>query len=139
MMRFLDFYLIIFLLINSCTYNTLIPGCIDPSAINYNQEADVNDGSCIYTTSSTCLSDPIFLECVFPIFEEHCINCHFHENPYGIMPLTNFTEIQDNIVNGTIIESIKREIGFMPKNGEKLSAEEILIIEKWYENGTLNN
>jgi hypothetical protein len=27
----------------------------------------------------------------------------------------------------------------MPKDGERLSAEHILIIEKWYENGTPNN
>ena len=55
------------------------------------------------------------------------------------MPLTNFAEIQDKIINGTIIESINRENGFMPKNGERLSAEQILIIEKWIENGTPNN
>ena len=55
------------------------------------------------------------------------------------MPLTNFAEIQDKIINGTIIESINREIGFMPKNGERLSAEQILIIAKWYENGAPNN
>jgi hypothetical protein len=55
------------------------------------------------------------------------------------MPLTNYEEIQEKVVNGKIIESINREVGFMPKNGEKLSAEEIIIIEQWYANGTPNN
>ena len=111
-MRFLSFYLITLLLITSCTYNEL----------------------------SICETDtPSFSHCVMPIFTDQCISCHFHNNPYAIMPLTNFTEIQDKIINGTIIESINREIGFMPKNGERLSAEQILIIEKWYENGTPNN
>jgi hypothetical protein len=31
----------------SCTYN--IPGCMDPTAINYNPAATVSDGSCTYT------------------------------------------------------------------------------------------
>jgi hypothetical protein len=55
------------------------------------------------------------------------------------MPLTNFQEIHDQVINGAIIESIKREVGFMPKNGERLTAEEILIIENWKENGAQNN
>ena len=55
------------------------------------------------------------------------------------MPLSNFQEIQYNVINGTVIESIKREVGFMPKNGERLSAEEILIIENWKENDAPNN
>ena len=96
--------------------------------------------SCTYNELSVCETEfPLFSECVMPIFTDHCIRCHFHENSFGIMPLTNFTEIQDKIINGTIIESINREVGFMPKNGEKLSVEEIIIIEQWYANGTPNN
>ena len=96
--------------------------------------------SCSYNELTVCeTNNPSFSECIMPIFSKHCVECHFHNNLYEIMPLTNFIEIQDKIINGTIIESINREIGFMPKNGERLSAEQILIIEKWYENGTPNN
>ena len=96
--------------------------------------------SCSYNELTVCeTNNPSFSECIMPIFSEHCIECHFHENSDGIMPLTSFTEIQDKIINGEIIESINQEIGFMPKNGERLSAEQILIIEKWYENGAPNN
>jgi|SaaInlStandDraft_2_1057019.scaffolds.fasta_scaffold09571_2 hypothetical protein len=109
-------FLLLFLL-SSCTYN----------------ELPISEVTICETNS------PSFLDCVLPIFEESCVECHFNNNSDGIMPLTNFTEIQDKVVNGTVIESINREIGFMPKNGERLSAEQILIIEKWYENGTPNN
>ena len=96
--------------------------------------------SCTYNELSICETDtPSFSHCVMPIFTDHCISCHFHENSYEIMPLTNFTDIQDKIIIETIIESINQEIGFMPKNGERLSAEQILIIEKWHENDTPNN
>jgi hypothetical protein len=55
------------------------------------------------------------------------------------MPLSNFQEIRDNVINGKVIESIKRKVGFMPTNGERLSTEEILIIENWKENDAPNN
>ncbi len=96
--------------------------------------------SCSYNELSLCETDnPSFADCVEPIFEKNCIGCHFQNNSDGIMPLTNFQEIQDKVINGTVIESIKREVGFMPKNGERLTAEEILIIEKWKNNGAPNN
>ena len=96
--------------------------------------------SCTYNELSICETDnPSFTDCVEPIFEKNCIVCHFQNNSNGIMPLSNFQEIQDNVINGTVIESIKREVGFMPKNKERLSAEEILIIENWKENDAPNN
>jgi len=95
--------------------------------------------SCSYNELSLCETDnPSFADCVEPIFEKNCIGCHFQNND-EIMPLTNFQEIQDKVINGTVIESIKREVGFMPKNGERLTAEEILIIENWKNNGAPNN
>ena len=96
--------------------------------------------SCTYNELSICETDnPSFTDCVERIFEKNCIGCHFQNNSNGIMSLSNFQEIQDNVINGTVIESIKREVGFMPKNGERLSAEEILIIENWKENDAPNN
>ena len=96
--------------------------------------------SCTYNELSVCETEnPSFNDCVEPIFVENCIACHFQNNSNGIMPLSNFQEIQDNVINGTVIESIKREVGFMPKNGERLTVEEILIIENWKENGAPNN
>ena len=96
--------------------------------------------SCSYNELSLCeIDNPSFTDCVEPIFEKNCIVCHFQNNSDEIMSLTNFQEIQDNVVNGTVIESIKREVGFMPKNEERLTVEEILIIENWKENGAPNN
>ena len=98
--------------------------------------------SCTYNELSICETDnPSFTDCVEPIFEKNCIGCHFQNNSDEIMPLTNFQEIQDKVINGTVIESIKGEVGFipMPYNGERLTVEEILIIENWKENGAPNN
>ena len=134
-MRF--FLILSLLVITSCTYDELLVGCMDSLALNYDPYAQVDDGSCILSDCE--VNSPSFTDCVEPIFEKNCIGCHFQNNSNGIMPLSNFQEIQYNVINGTVIESIKREVGFMPKNGERLSAEEILIIENWKENDAPNN
>ena len=97
--------------------------------------------SCAYNELTVCETDgPSFSECIMPIFTDNCISCHFYENPYGIMPLTNYTEIKDKIIIVTSsVLKFPNEPGFMPKSGERLSAKQILIIEKWYKNGTPNN
>ena len=96
--------------------------------------------SCTYHEISLCDTDePTYSDCVKPIFEEHCMGCHYSNNPEEIMVFSNFQVIQDKVINGTIIESLEREIGFMPKNGERLSSDKILIIKKWKENGAQNN
>lgn len=94
--------------------------------------------SCSYNELFLCETDnPSFTECVEPIFEKKCIECHYQNNSNEIMPLTNFQEIKYNVINGTVIESITT--GLMPQDGEKLSEEEILIIKNWKENGAPNN
>ena len=96
--------------------------------------------SCTYDKLSVCETDnPSFSECVEPIFMEHCVVCHFPENPDGILYLSYYLEIRDQVLNGNVIESIKRDVDYMPKGGSKLSAEQILIIENWKDNGAPNN
>jgi hypothetical protein len=96
--------------------------------------------SCTYHELSPCeTNEPTFSDCVKPIFEQNCMGCHSMGNPDGIMTLTNYQEIQDQVVNGTVIESLRRIDGFMPKFGERLSDEKIVIIENWKNNGALNN
>jgi len=134
-MRF--FLILSMLVITSCTYDELLVGCMDSLALNYDPYAQVDDGSCIFSDCE--VSSPSFTDCVEPIFIEHCWVCHFPSNPNGILSLSNYEEIRNQVLNGNVIESIKREVGFMPKNGERLTVEEILIIENWKENGAPNN
>ena len=98
-MKNLSFFLLFFL--SSCTYN----------------ELPISEITICETNS------PSFSDCVLPIFEESCVECHFNNNSDGIMPLTTYDEIQDKVVNGSVIESIKRSDGFMPKNGDRLSTD----------------
>ena len=71
----------------------LLPGCIDDSALNYNSEANLNDGSCIYpiygcmdqyacnynpeanTEDESCLYNDCNLDCGGESFIDECGEC----------------------------------------------------------------
>ncbi len=40
---------------DACTNTCQIPGCTDPDALNYDEDATVDDGSCAYETTTTVL------------------------------------------------------------------------------------
>ncbi|MFN0030840.1 MAG: T9SS type A sorting domain-containing protein [Flavobacteriales bacterium] len=42
---------------NGCIEDELVMGCTDPDAINYDPQAEINDGSCIYDISVGCTDD----------------------------------------------------------------------------------
>ena len=46
-------------LITSCKK----PGCIDPAAVNYDEEADSNDGSCVYDRDKFIGTYEMYQEC----------------------------------------------------------------------------
>jgi len=96
--------------------------------------------SCTWNEIFVCETNtPSYSACVKPIFDKNCLGCHATNNSAQIMPLSNYQEIRDEVVNGTVIESLRRASGFMPKSGERLSEEEIVIIENWKNNDSPNN
>ena len=127
-----------FLLLTSCTYNELVPGCTDPLAINYNQDAVINDGSCIL---DDCLSNqPSFVDCIKPIIDNHCMMCHSAGSADG--DLSTYESLRDFTVYGDLIGRISANENdplFMPLGNQKLSQIEIDILIKWKDNGAPNN
>ena len=95
--------------------------------------------SCTYHELSPCETNkPTFSDCVKPIFEQNCMDCHSS----NINRLTNYEEIKEAVLNGKVIESIEKEeneLGFMPLFNNKLTSQEIELIKNWKENGAPNN
>jgi hypothetical protein len=119
--------------VSSCTYNELITGCTDPTASNYDPNANIDNDLCIL---DLCLSEPSFLECVKPIIDNNCVSCHSYGGDAGFLLLTEYTFIIEAQNSGyDIVNSINTS---MPKGG-LMPQENINIIEKWFENGAENN
>lgn len=121
------FLIITFLLFNSC----------------YNDKEEV-----LYPVSfgadTTIISDVSYSEQVLPIFSENCFSCHGSTtfNTFGGgLNLEDFEILQLKVDDGELLKSIKHEsgVGRMPKNGRKLSDNQINSIEIWINEGALEN
>lgn len=86
------------------------------------------------------VAEPVFTtftKDVKPLISTYCANCH------TTGPQTLYTNYQNAVANIThILDRIQRQqgsAGFMPKNGTKLSDQEINLIKKWQADGLKEN
>jgi len=76
---------------------------------------------------------------VKPLFTTSCTPCHMASG-YNSLKLDQYTSSKNKITN--ILDRVKREqnaAGFMPSGGTKLSADKIALLEKWLDDGLLEN
>lgn len=87
---------------------------------------------------------------ILPLFEQACLNCHNPDKTKGGLDLSNFAGVmkggssgkivEPGDVSSTLIKLVKQTAEpKMPPEGEKLSAAQIDILEKWIEGGLLEN
>lgn len=78
---------------------------------------------------------------VAPIMNQYCVSCHSGTFASGGIPLDSYTSVKKYADNGQLLGSIQWASGYspMPKNGNKLSACRIDIIQKWISAGAPNN
>ena len=97
--------------------------------------------SCSYNEIDLCSTlTPSFSECVKPIIEENCVQCHRNNSSNGL--LQTYDQIKFYMDNGELLNRVQRDVdqqGIMPPSGQKLSNNEIQILINWSENGTPNN
>ena len=82
-----------------------------------------------------------FTNHIQPILQSSCVGCHSSATPSGGIALENYIQTQSQVANGKLLGSVKQEPGFsaMPKGGSKLTDCSINRIEKWINQGALNN
>lgn len=75
------------------------------------------------------------------IMQNNCVACHSAALSNGGVDLSNYTGVKNAGVSGTLIGTITHASGYspMPQGGNKLSDCEITQIQKWIDEGTLNN
>lgn len=136
--------------------NPIIPpisGCTNPDACNYNEIAEVDDGSCINPINEVCVS---FENDIQPIFNSNCTGCHgslgnldlgagvSHNNlvnviSSGYAPVLRVSS--GDTANSVLWHKVSGtgEYGDqMPQNGQ-LSQEDIDLIKNWIKEGAVNN
>lgn len=79
-----------------------------------------------------------------PILQTNCFACHSNSNYLnsgGGIKLENHADIKTMAESGKLMGAVKHESGFipMPKDGGKLTDCEINKLQKWVDNGILNN
>lgn len=89
-----------------------------------------------------------FEQQVLPILLNKCSECHGDENPEVRLTVVNYEELMQGSEFGIVvnpgdpassymIEMIT--LGEMPQDGERVTDEELSLIEAWIEEGALNN
>jgi WD40 repeat protein len=87
---------------------------------------------------------------VFPIFQQSCLNCHNPDKTKGGLDLSSFTSSLKGSSGGKIVEA--GDVGSplitavlqsgekkMPPEGDKLSGDQIAVLQRWIEGGLLEN
>lgn len=84
-----------------------------------------------------------FSHTITPILQT-CQSCHSNANAASSgsgIKLQNYSDIQTYVTNGKLMGAINHAGGYvpMPQGGGKLPDCEISQLQKWIDNGTLNN
>lgn len=94
-----------------------------------------NEGECD-------LNNVTFSQTVFPILQNNaCVGCHSGSAPSGGVLLDSYNSVAAAATSGKLMGAIRHLSGYapMPPSGTKISQCHIDQIQKWIDNGTLNN
>jgi len=95
--------------------------------------------------STTCdLSNVTFAATVTPILQASCYSCHSNSNAAksgGGIKIQNYADVLILANNGKLMGTVTHASGYqaMPQGGGKLTDCEINQLQKWIDNGKLNN
>lgn len=95
--------------------------------------------------STSCdLTNVTFAATVTPILQASCFSCHSNSNAAnsgGGIKVQNYADVLTIVKNGKLMGAVNHSNGYqaMPKGGGKLTDCEINQLQKWIDNGTLNN
>ncbi len=94
------------------------------------------------TTTNVDLNNVTYTLSVKPILDTYCKGCHSSSNAGGNISYEDYTNTQVTANNGKLLGSIQQlstNYKAMPQGGNKLSDNNIAIIQKWISNGSPNN
>jgi hypothetical protein len=113
----------------------LIVGMVTLAGCYYDVEEE------LYLDTGCDTTDVTYSGTVLPIIEGRCYKCHDQVNNNGNVTLEGYDNLKRYANNGQLLGAVKHQAGFsaMPKNESPLLSCEIEKIEKWIDDGGLNN
>ncbi|HET9058160.1 MAG TPA: cytochrome c [Chitinophagaceae bacterium] len=105
------------------------------SSCYYDVEKELYPPSLCDTTNLT------FSSAIVPIIQKNCVSCHNTLSPGGNIILDTYGGVSAAASSGKLYGSITYSAGYspMPPGGTKLSNCDLTKINKWINNGILNN
>ncbi|MBC8266866.1 MAG: hypothetical protein H8E84_07875 [Flavobacteriales bacterium] len=79
-----------------------------------------------------------FSNSIMPIIIDECSSCHLSGNTLGEVSLNSYSEVMIYVDNGELESDINGTANIMPKAGMMNNCN-IMIIEKWINDGAKNN
>jgi mono/diheme cytochrome c family protein len=77
---------------------------------------------------------------IWPILNTNCTGCHNNNNPGGNIYIRNYADVQAMVIDGSLMGSLLGDgYALMPKNSSGLQSCKITQIQKWINDGALNN
>lgn len=109
------------------------------SGCYYDVEEELYPAQAIDSTG--CDTSNVTYARVLPIMQNNCYSCHAGSAPSGNVNLEGHANLKVYADNGMLMGTVNHSSGFspMPQGGNKLSACNIALIQKWINNGTPNN
>ncbi len=101
-----------------------------------NQGANNTDcGAPCDSTASSFATD------IFPLLQNYCVGCHNPARSDGGIDISTHSNIMPYVENGSLIGSMKHDpfYAIMPPSGSILSACRIAQVQKWIDEGALDN
>lgn len=102
--------------------------------------------SCTYVkediANTACnTTDVKYSNTVAKVMTDYCTGCHSGAFPSANIGLDNYDSVKKYVTNGSLMGSIKHSSPYsaMPKGSAKLDDCTIAKLQKWVDNGALNN
>lgn len=110
------------------------------SLTNWIQNGLVDNGTGVTLPGGGGQLEAKFSSLQIRIFNTKCVSCHNPANLDGGTDLSTFAGVKASVNANRLVASVERVgANFMPRNGSRLSADEIAKMKEWIMNGANND
>ena len=109
--------------------------------VNWIDAGALNQSECSSLTVCDTAGTVSFDLDVLPVIDKYCYGCHSDADPQGGYSFTTYKSTMQSVNDNSLLGSIQFSSGFigMPYESQKMPECEITLIQKWVDQGALNN